>query len=75
LFSPDDNKSGEQILFGEYPFWHAVFTILNHLKLYIVNELYTLIQAVFIGIADNSNDEIHEYKISDNKYEEPEEPC
>ena len=75
LLSPDYEESGEPIPFGEYPFWHEVFTFLNHFELRIVNELYLLLHTAFIALTDNGNNEIHEYNIADNQNDEPEEPC
>ena len=75
LLSPDYKESGDPIPFGEYPFWHEVFTFLDHFELRIVNELYLLLHTAFIALTDNCNNEIHEYNIADNQNDEPEEPC
>ena len=75
LLSPDEDVSGEPIPFSEQPFWHEVFTLFDHLKLCIVNELNLLIHAVLIALTDNGNDKIHEYNVAYDQNEEPEEPC
>jgi len=72
--SPNDDESGEPISLGEYPFWHEIFALLNHLKFCIVDELYLLVHTVFIALTDNGNDEIHEHDVPDNQDKEPEEP-
>jgi hypothetical protein len=75
LLSPDYDESGEQILIVEYPIWHEVFTLLDHLQLCPVNNLYLPLHAAFIALTDDGNDEIHEYNVADNQNEEPENPC
>jgi hypothetical protein len=75
LLSPDDDEIGEPISICEKTIWHEVFTLFDHFKLCLVNELYLLLHAVFITLTDDSNDEIHEDNISNNQNDEPEEPC
>jgi hypothetical protein len=75
LLSSDDNKSGEPIPIREKPFWHEVFTLCDHLQLRLVNKLQLPLHAAFIALTDHGNDEVHEYYVADNQYEEPEKPC
>jgi hypothetical protein len=66
LLSPDDNESGEPILFGETPIWHEVFTLCDHLQLRLVNKLQLPLHAALIALTDNGNNEVHEYYVADN---------
>jgi hypothetical protein len=75
LLSPDDYKIWEQIFFCEKTIWHEVFTLFDHFKLSLVNQLYLLLHAVLITLTDDSYNEIHEDNVSYNQNDEPQEPC
>ena len=75
FLSPDDDESGEPILLGKNPIWQEVFTLLDHLQLGLVYKLNFLLHAVFVALTDDCNDKIHEYDVSDNQNEHPEDPC
>ena len=65
LLSPDNNESGEPILFCEKPFWHEVFTLLNQLQLCLVNKLLSLLHAALIALTNDGNDKIHKHDVPD----------
>ena len=75
LLSPDDNESGEPILFCETPIWHEVFTLCDHLELRLVDKLQLSLHTAFIALTDDGYDEVHKNYVSDNQNEQPEEPC
>jgi hypothetical protein len=66
LLSPDDDESGEPILFAEKTLRHEVFTLFDHLELCPVNKLDLLLHAALIAVTDNGNDKIHEHNVPDN---------
>ena len=75
LLSPDDYESGEPILFCETPFRHEFFTLCDHLQLRLENKLHLLLHTALITLTDDRNNKVHEYNVSENQNDEPEEPC
>ena len=67
LLSPDDDEVGEPIHISKKPFWHEVFTLLDHFQLCLVNKLSLFLHTALITLTDDGNYEIHKYNVADNQ--------